>query len=75
MKKFLATMSLAVALIIVGNSQVNATDVYVGNRANGDSVYLMTDSIEKEATSYSNIWKTYFYDCHMKFKSVDSKKG
>ena len=72
-KKFFSVAVLAAVLIFVGNNSANAQDVYVGNRANGDTVYLMTDSIKKTPTGYSQQWKMYHYECYMTFKAVDSR--
>ena len=74
-KKFFSVMLLAAMLIFVSgqNNSAQAQDVYVGNRPNGDSVYLMTDSINKKAGGYNSNYRQYRYDCHITFKSVDSR--
>ena len=49
MKKIFLTMLLVVTIIFIGsqNNFAEAVDYYVGNEANGDKVYLITDKIKK----------------------------
>ena len=56
MRKFFAVMMLAV-MIFIGNSQVEAADVYVCNEENGDKVYLMTETIKKEKLILHNAYR------------------
>ena len=46
LKKFFSVMVLAAALILVsGQSQVEAREVYMGNYSDGTAVYLITESL------------------------------
>jgi len=53
MKKVLSVMLLAVAIIFVGNSQVEAREVYVGSYSDGSSVYLLTETVKKEMWAHT----------------------
>ena len=53
MKKIFATMLLAVTLIFISNSQVEAREVYVGRYSDGSSVYLLTETVEKRAWAHA----------------------
>ena len=44
-KKFFAAMFLATMILIVGQSQSEAREVYVGSYSDGSSVYLLTESV------------------------------
>jgi len=44
-KKFFSVMILAAVLVFVGNSQVEAREVYVGSYSDGSSVYLLTETV------------------------------
>jgi len=74
-KKIFAVILFAVIFFCGRNNFASAKDVYVGNEKNGDPVYLMTDSIEKEKLHYSEDWKKWSYQYNITFKSVDPKYG
>lgn len=44
-KKFLATFVLALSLIFISNSQVEAREVFMGYYSDGTPVYYLTDSL------------------------------
>ena len=49
MKKVFSLMILAAVLILVGNNQAEAGEVYVGNYSDGTRVYLLTDTVQKKS--------------------------
>mgnify|MGYP003571385969 CR=1 FL=1 len=56
MKKFLSVMLLALAIVFIGN-QVEAAgygEVYVGSYSDGTSIYLLTDSVQKEVWAHTS---------------------
>ena len=74
MKKFLVVLVIAFA-VVVQFSQVEASDYYVGNEADGDEVYLMTDTIKKTSVGYSEQWRHHYYEIYMTFKAVNPTYG
>ena len=52
-KKFFAVMLLAVTLMLIGNNQSEAREVYVGSYSDGSSVYLLTESVQKRVWARS----------------------
>lgn len=75
MKKIFSVIILAIIFFFSQNNLVSAEDIYVGNEKNGDKVYLMTESIDKKPTTYSKIWKMWYYECYMTFKVVNPEYG
>ena len=53
LKKMLSVMLLAAVLIFIGNSQVEAREVYVGSYSDGSSVYLLTETVQRRAWAHS----------------------
>lgn len=51
MKKFFAAMILAFALVVAGQTNVEAGEVYVGNYSDGSAVYLLTDTVSIQSYS------------------------
>jgi len=75
MKKFFEIILLAVVMVFLNSNQASAKDIYVGSEKDGDPVYLMTDSIEKEKLHYSEDWKKWSYQYNITFKSVKTNYG
>ena len=44
-KRFFSAMILATALVLAGNVQAEAGEVWVGNYSDGSSVYLLTHTV------------------------------
>ncbi|MBR1647238.1 MAG: hypothetical protein IJ685_10750 [Selenomonadaceae bacterium] len=51
MKKFFAAMILAFALVVAGQTNVEAGEVYVGNYSDGSAVYLLTHTVSIQSYS------------------------
>lgn len=56
MKKVFSVMILAAILILVGNNQAEAGEVYVGNYSDGSRVYLLTDTVKYHAAGRAGAW-------------------
>ena len=52
LKKIFSTLLLCLALTLVGNSQAEAREVYVGSYSDGTSVYLLTDTVAGGPSSF-----------------------
>ena len=61
MKKIFSVMLLAAVLILVGNNQAEAREVYVGSYSDGSSVYLITESVRYRAAGRAGA-----YDCRVR---------
>ena len=49
MKKFFSVIILASVLILFGNNQAEAREVYVGSYSDGTGVYLLTETVHYHA--------------------------
>ena len=56
-KKFFSVMILAAVLVLAGNTQAEAGEVWVGNYSDGSSVYLLTHTVSIQS------YRPYTFTC------------